>query len=288
MRPVLVELPLPWGGHLAVPAYGTMLLAGFLVAFLFARRRASALGLSGANVFDLGFMAVIAGMVGSHLLHVLLHPGLYFDASFATGLWRTIVFWRGGLAYYGGLAGGTVALALYARRKSIPILDLLDFVAPVGAVALAITRVGCFLNGCGYGKPTTVAWAVTYPPGSLAQLEQQRAGLVAVGEPSLPIHPAQLYEFGAGLIIFALLWSFYPRRRFSGQTTLVFFLLYTPWRFLVEFARADSPPWRPSFGAITLNFGPLTVYQVLSLVLFVVATLLLGARHHGTRKLLLP
>lgn len=281
MRPVLVELPLPWGGHLALPAYGTMLLAGFLIALLFARQRRAALGLSGTEVFDCGYIAVIAGVIGAHLGHVLLHPEVYFDESLGAGLWRALVFWRGGLAYYGGLAGGIAALTIWARFKGVPTLDLLDFVAPVGAVALAATRIGCFLNGCCYGKPTAVAWAVSYPAGSRVQRAQLGEGLVSAGEPSLPIHPAQLYELLAALSIFAPLWWLYPRRRFSGQITLIFFLLYAPWRFFVEFLRADSPPWRPSLGSLVLSFGPLTAYQVLSLLLFLAAALLLWA---GARR----
>ncbi len=256
--------------QLVFPAYGTLLVVGFLAAFLVGRRRVEQIGLSSDELFNMGYLSVLAGVFGAHLLHVALNADRYFDGSLAGGLWSTLAFWQGGLSYYGGLAGGIVALSLYARRKGVATIDVLDFVAPLGAVGLAFTRFGCFLNGCCYGRPSRLPWAVSFPVGSQPQVAQASAGLVTPGEASLPVHPTQLYELVAAAAIFAFLWAFWPRRRFAGEVVLLFFLIYAPWRFASELLRADTEPWRP-WG---LELGGLNVYQALSLLLFTAALLL--------------
>jgi len=127
--------------------------------------------------------------------------------------------------------------------------------------------VGCFLNGCCYGAPTGLPWGVRFPALSPA------GDLHAV-------HPTQLYETAAALAMCALLWRLYPRRRFAGQTACLFGLLYSTWRFANEFLRDDTGPWRPVFAGRERDLGPLTVFQYMSLLLFVVfaAALLLLAR----------
>ena len=239
MRPILLELPLWGGATLAFPAYGTFLTIGFLAGFLVGRRRAEAIGLESRDVFNFGYLAVISGVVGSHLLHVALHPGLGFGGP-GGGLWRALAFWRGGVVFYGGLAGAMLALWFYARHKGVPVLDLMDFTAPLAAIGLAVTRGGCFFNGCCYGRPSDVAWAVSFPPGSSAQRAQWRAGAVEVDASSLPVHPTQLYELVAALAMFGILWAAFPYRRFRGQIVLLFFLLYAPWRFVNETSRAGA------------------------------------------------
>src|SRR5512135_3888744 len=132
MHPTLLHIPLPWGpagNGLAVPAYGTMLVAGFLLAMWFARRRAGALGLDKVEVLDLGMFAVIGGVLGARALHVILEWPSYFPWPppenfflwLLRGLWGAVATWHGGLVFYGGLAGGMLAVWLFARRKRIPL-----------------------------------------------------------------------------------------------------------------------------------------------------------------------
>ncbi len=268
---------------LVFPSYGTFLIIGFLAAFLVGKSRVEQIGLSSDELFNMGYLSVLAGVFASHLLHVALNPGRYFDGSLAEGVWRTLAFWQGGLSYYGGLAGGILALSLYARRKGVAMIDVLDFVAPLGAVGLAFTRFGCFLNGCCYGRPAEVPWAVSFPVGSQPQVAQAAAGMVASGQVSLPVHPTQLYELVVAALIAAFLWARWPRRRFKGEIVLLFFLIYAPWRFASELLRADTQPWRP-WG---LDVGEINVYQVLSVLLFVVS-LLLWLRARVTKRTVEP
>lgn len=286
MHPTLLTIPLPWGKSLAIPAYGTMLMVGFLLAVLLARRRAGSVGLAKPQVFDLGFCLIIGGIVGARLLHVLLNLGFYFAWPGGVGFFRwaaassfrVIATWNGGLVYYGGLGGGILAVWLYARAKKIPLADMLDFVAPGAALGLAVTRLGCFLNGCCFGRHTDLPWAVTFPPKSYVHYHQLTEGLISGGEACRPVHPTQLYELAAALAIFAALWALYPRRRFAGGIACLFGLLYAGWRFVNEFFRADSGPWRPG----GRDLGPLTVFQYMSIPLLVLfAVLLAGLWRRG-------
>jgi len=275
MRPELFRIPFIDKG---VPAYGTMLMIGFLLAVLLARRRHKCLGLAKADVFDLGFAAVICGIIGARLMHVILFWPSYFVSHEYWPEWMgplgwvgaILATWNGGLVYYGGMGGGVFGIFLYARIKKVPFVDVLDFVAPGGALGLAVTRVGCFLNGCCFGKPSSLPWAVKFPGRSyLYAIRDAGENVIGYCEP-YSVHPAQLYETLAALTLFALLWWLYPRRRFAGQISWIFGMCYTAWRFCNEFFRADSGPWRPEIFGKVRDFGPLTVFQYMSIPIFAI------------------
>jgi phosphatidylglycerol---prolipoprotein diacylglyceryl transferase len=260
MRPLLFDLPLPFGLHLPVGAYGTMLVLGMLAATWVSGRHGRSLGLRRLDTFDLGLWLLASGVVGAHLLHVAVYRDVYFAGGALAGLQRVATLWNGGLVFYGGVVAALPVLWFWGRRRGIPVLDLLDFVAPLGALGLALTRFGCFLNGCCFGAPSDLPWAVRFPPDSLPQRAQAALGLVGGRDPSLPVHPVQLYELCFALALFALLTWRFPRRRFAGEGVVAFGLLYGLWRFAIERLRADAPGWRP--GA-----HPLTPYQWQSLAL---------------------
>jgi phosphatidylglycerol:prolipoprotein diacylglycerol transferase len=271
VHPVLLHIPLPGGHELPVPAYGTMLMTGFLLAVWMARRRAAALGLQKVEIFDMGIFAIVGGVLGARLLHVILEWRIYFPVPITGsllgwlghGLLGAISTWNGGLVYYGGLGGGMLALWLYTRRRKIPFIDALDFVAAPAAVGLALTRVGCFLNGCCFGHESHLPWAVTYPKNSHVYADLDADGCVTYLSP-YPVHPTQLYETVAALAMAALIWWLvWPRRKFVGQAAFTFGTLYAVWRFLNEFLRGD-----------TYRDGPalehLTVFQYISIALIAV------------------
>lgn len=228
-----------------VPAYGTFLVLGMLLAVLASRRHGGRLGLRTVEVFDLGLLLVSSGVVAAHLLHVALRFDLYRGATAGATALRVLTVWNGGLVYYGGLLGGMAALALWARRRGLPVADAMDFVAPLGALGLASTRMGCFLNGCCFGRPSSAPWAVSYPPGSPAQSTQAAAGLIATGARSVPVHPVQLYELAFAALLFVWLWRRFPRRRSAGENVALFGIAYGLWRLVAEALRADAPGWSP-------------------------------------------
>jgi len=259
MHPTLFEIPIPGREHgIPVPAYGTMLMVGFLLAVWMARRRAAALGLQKIELLDMGIFAIIGGVAGARLMHVIIYWKDYFldDAMWPQWMgpfgWlgAMAATWNGGLVYYGGLGGGMLALWLYTRRRKIPYIDALDFVAAPAAVGLAMTRVGCFLNGCCYGCASDLPWAVTYPDTSHVYKGQLLA---------YAVHPTQLYETLAALAMAAFVWWLvWPRRKFAGQAAFTFGTLYAVWRFFNEFLRADSFPDGPTL-------SQMSVFQYISL-----------------------
>jgi phosphatidylglycerol:prolipoprotein diacylglycerol transferase len=270
----------------AVPAYGTLLVAGFIVAIVLAVQRHSALGLKRLEILELGYLTLIGGVLGARLLDVAINLGTVLSeigavdsaAGIARLLWHVGAFWKGGLAFYGGLAGGIAVIWVYGRYKKIPCLELFDFLTPPVAIGLAVTRLGCFLNGCCFGKPTRMPWAVQFPSHSHVHVQQWHQGLIDLAGRPLPVHPTQLYELVAALAIFALLWMRYPRRGFAGEIFFNFGLLYSAWRFISEFWRADSLMASIQYGQWMLN-----VYQLMSVLLFLLfAGLMTLAAHRRT------
>ena len=270
MRPILLDLPLPGGLHFPVGAYGTFLVLGMLAAAWVSGSHGGRLGLTRRDAFDLGLWLLAGGVAGAHLLFLVLNWTTYLSDGWSAALGR------GGLAYYGGLAAALPVLWLWGRRRRIPYSDLLDFVAPLGALGLAVTRFGCFLNGCCHGAPSALPWAVRFPAGSLPQQAQAALGLVPPGAPSLPVHPVQLYELAAAAAMFGWLWWRFGRRRFAGEVAAAFGLLYGGWRLLAEFLRADGAGWRP--GA----FAP-TPFQWLSVAVIAAAAVGLWAARRARR-----
>ncbi len=171
------------------------------------------------------------------------HPAPYEDIwDRLAGCLTWAQFWKGGLAYYGGLIAAIGGGVIFLRREGFPVLKGLDLVGAVVPVGLFFGRMGCFLGGCCFGVQSDHALAVRFPAWSSASQSQWRAGeLPGPHYPSLPVHPAQLYEAAGCLAIAAylMLWA-RPRKRFDGQLMLLFLGLYAVLRFGLEYLRADD------------------------------------------------
>jgi len=181
-------------------------------------------------------------------------------------LWHAFYVWEGGLVFYGGLIGGFIALSIYLRVQKLPYLAVIDTAGPYLALGEAITRIGCFLNGCCWGKPTSVPWAVCFPRGSHPYNQQVELHQIDVSATaSLPVHPTQLY-MTLGLLVVALaLKRHLHREHRAGTGALLYGVLYGVLRFAVESFRADSA--RPVLG--------MTVSQAVSAGLVVLPALVL-------------
>ena len=235
MRPVLLTVgPVriySWGFLLAVAT-----LLGAQGAVALARR-------SGweqpEDLLDLAVTAVLAGVVGSRLNYLLL----YEARAFFHRPWIFFRFSDGGLVFYGGLLLGIIIGGWLAHRWGLRFWDTADVLVPFLLAGYGLVRIGCFLNGCCYGRVSQVPWAMVVPE---------------LGD-NLPRHPAQLYAAAMGMILGWLLYRFYQRRPFSGAVFLAAMAGGTAERFIEDFFRD------------TLMYSStLTVAQVASAALFVV------------------
>lgn len=237
MHPVLFQTDLfgllsePWSLH----TYGLLIATGFLVAMMLSKRQAEREGEDPDRIVDLAFYVLLAGLIGARLVFILTKLDEYLRRPI-----EIFMFWRGGLVWYGGFIAAALYIAYYTRKHHITYFKVVDILIPYMALAHAFGRFGCLAAGCCHGAPTTEAWGIVFPAGSMAQQAQQVSGLVGIGDASLPVHPTQLYEAGAELMLFWLLVWMRPRKRFHGQLFLVWLGLYPVLRSLIEMFRGDK------------------------------------------------
>ncbi|WP_459616948.1 prolipoprotein diacylglyceryl transferase [Bordetella sp. 2513F-2] len=207
-------------GPLAIHWYGLMYLVGFALVYMLGRwriTRGHTTFLTVRDLEDLIFYSVLGVVLGGRLGYVLFYkPGHYLTHPL-----EIFYLWEGGMSFHGGLLGVILVLALFARKKGVSLFKLGDFIAPLIPLGLGAGRLGNFINGELWGRPTTVPWGMVFP----------HAG-------DMPRHPSQLYELGLeGVVLFALLWWFSSRPRPTGQVSALFLMGYGTFRFLVEFTR---------------------------------------------------
>jgi phosphatidylglycerol---prolipoprotein diacylglyceryl transferase len=238
MRPILWETDL-LGRHLAVKSYTFFLVLAAVAAISLGAWIARKRGLDGRGSAVCLLVGLIATMVGGRLVHLSTNPGS-FD-----GLGSVVSLGRSNLSVYAGLLLGIPAAALCARRLGVNAWRLADSAAPALALAAVLARVGCLLNGCCYGCPTSMAWAIKFPAGSDAHLAQIVSGRIGLFGAPLPVHPTQLYEAAAAAVggLFAL-WLL--RRKLADGKA---FLAFTAWFAAFRWANSRFLATPPSFSA---------------------------------------
>jgi len=236
MRPVLFEI---FG--FPIYSYGVMILLAVLVAVWIANRRAEAFGISKEFVSNAATWGLLFGVLGARVVFILQELPYYlqhrdelFSLRFA------------GLTSFGGLLFGFLAIAVFAKRARVKLLDFMDLAAPAVLVAHAIGRVGCLLNGCCYGGHCDLPWAIHVH-----------------GEQGL-YHPAQIYDALMNLAGLPILLAFERRGRLPGRSAALFFVVHGTARFIYEF-------WRAGTTSTTIPGLPLTQAHVVAL-----AVVLLG------------
>lgn len=229
-------------GFLKVRWYGVMYIIGFAFAWWLARRRAALVdsGWDNRQVEDLIFFGALGVLLGGRIGYVIFYSfGTFLDDPLY--LFR---IWEGGMSFHGGLVGVLVAMWLLARREQKNYFDVIDFLAPLVPIGLGAGRIGNFINGELWGKPTDVAWAVIFPNG---------------GGP-FPRHPSQIYQgLTEGLLLFVLLWWFSSKSRPRMAVSGLFLVGYAIARIFTEFFRLPDA----HIGYLAGNW--LTMGQVLSL-----------------------
>jgi phosphatidylglycerol:prolipoprotein diacylglycerol transferase len=307
MRPILIDfgIDVPLLGHLDLPSYFVMLSLSFVIGALMTRREAPRLGLDRERVLDLNIYLVFAAIIGARLLHIIAdghfhdYVNLCVDNFKVRATEAKVAFcnadrecgydyvcnlaahtchpprdcfaifevWRGGLAYYGGFIVATLYGLWFARKHRMGVWKVADLCAPWIAFGLALTRFGCFLNGCCFGKVSTAPWAVRFPIGSPAWEAQRDAHLIVGNVAPYPVHPTQIYLSLLNLLTFLVLYFVIRRRRrFEGQVFAWLLICKGVFRSFVEIWRDDER------GVL---FGWLSTSQILSVPLVALGIYLL-------------
>ena len=250
-------------GPLEITGYGLMMMVGFLVGSWLVQLELRRRGWREEYASDITLAAVIGGIVGAKLWYVVLTQD------------PNALFSRGGLVWYGGFVGGTVAVILNGIRLRVPTAVTAHLVAPALAAAYALGRIGCFLVNDDYGRPTTLPWGMKFPqgmpPSTVANLRSQfGVDLPADLDPTtvMAVHPTQLYEVALMLAAFFVLWAWRTRQKGTGWLFGLYLVFAGCERFVIEVLRAKDDRF----------FGPFTVAQVTSVCLVAVGAWIMARR----------
>jgi phosphatidylglycerol:prolipoprotein diacylglycerol transferase len=225
-------------GPLTIHWYGIMIAVAFLVGLWTASRRAPRENISGERIADIVLWLMAGGILGARLVYVTT----YWKDEFADQpLSEIFMIQHGGLVYYGGLIGASLAGFIYIRWKKLPLWKVADVLAPSIALGNFFGRIGCFFNGCCYGYPAHLPWAVQFPNQSYAWYQQYQQGLVGKTGPSLPVHPTELYDAVNNVLLYLLLAWLFRRKKFDGQVFATYLVGYAITRTIMEYFRGDYP-----------------------------------------------
>jgi phosphatidylglycerol:prolipoprotein diacylglycerol transferase len=255
MHPILFKFPwdLPRFGPITVYTYGVLLAAAYLLGLQLAMVRARKRNLDATRVMDLGIYIIISALIGAKLLLLVTD-----FQTFRNNPAELFSLFRSGGVFYGGLILAVTVALIYIRRVGLPLWTTCDVFAPGIALGHVVGRFGCFFAGCCYGRPTNLPWAITFTDPFAA---------ANVGTPlNVPLHPTQLYEAGAELLILLVLLGTEKKgKTFAGRTFWLYMLLYAVSRFIIEFFRGDER------GAV----GVLSTSQFISVILAPLAIVML-------------
>ncbi len=251
MYPRLLDL-----GAITIYTYGILLAAAYLLGLKLALVRAKARQLDEARILDLGIYIIVSALVGAKLLLLVLDFRTYLANP---GELLALVRVAG--VFYGGLILAVLVAIWYIRRVGLPLWTTCDVFAPGIALGHVVGRLGCLFAGCCYGKPTTMAWGITFTDPFAA---------ANTGTPlNVPLHPTQLYEAGAeAIILFVLLATESRGRRYPGRTFWLYMLLYAISRYVIEIYRGDPRGTIGMFSTsqfISLLLAPLAVVMLVYL-----------------------
>lgn len=218
MYPVLVQL-----GTFELRSYGVIVALSFFLGLWLSAKEAKRTGLDPALVQDFAVYALLGGIIGARLYFVLFSNPAYFLQK----PWEIVAVWHGGIGIIGALLGGFLTALWYCRRKQLPFWRFADTLAPGVILGQAVGMFACLLNGDSYGKPTDLAWAITYTdPRAMAPL-------------NVPLHPVEIYEMATYFLVFLLVWQTREKYKTDGFAFLTYLAGYGAARFSVEFFRGS-------------------------------------------------
>lgn len=218
MHPVLLKI-----GPVPLYTYGFLIAVGFLFALAVIGRLSARAGLDRDRVLDLTFWSLAVGFLGARVLYILTQL-----EGFAADPMAIFRVWEGGLVFFGGPLAVLPFVLWYTKRFRLPLWKVMDTMIPGLVIAHVFGRMGCIGAGCCYGKPTGSDWGFRF-----------HSDLVEAGLRGVPLHPTQLYEASALLVLFLGLLHVSRRKAFDGQVVLTYFIVYPIIRSVVEIFRGD-------------------------------------------------
>lgn len=244
MYPILLRF-----GNFELRSYGVVVALSFLLALWVGTREAKRKGVDPALVQDFAFFAFLGGIAGARIYYVVFSQPAYFLRN----PWEILAVWHGGLGIIGALFGGLLTAVWYCRRKNLPFLRLADTLAPGIILGQAVGIFACLATGDSYGRPTDLAWAITYSdPRGMAPL-------------NIPLHPVEFYEMAAYFLVFLLVCRVRLGSRIDGAVFLTYLAGYGAARLFVEFFRGQPAifawdvPAAQVFGSALLLFSIIAV-----------------------------
>jgi len=247
VHPILFNL-----GPFSLHSYGLAMALAFAAGILIAMHRAKTRGLGSQTALDLSVAILIFSLIGARATYVFTHLSEYREHPFdaISPIQHTGKIGIEGLVLLGGVIAAILTVFVFARRKKMPFLSLMDLLAPSTALGIAVGRIGCFFNGCCFGLPGTLPWCVHFPEGSSA----------AWVFPGQSVHPTQLYEVFYAFVIFIGLLIYDRAPRPAGRIVGWFLGLYGIGRFFNEQFR-----WYESEMVLLSDGFRLTFSQVISI-----------------------
>lgn len=259
MYPKLITI-----GSFSLPTYGVLVAIAFLAGLAITLRLARKLALPPDKITNLSVYCAMAGIAGAKLFMFLFdlrdyirNPGQIFSLETlqAAGV------------FHGGFLAALIVAILYMRRQSLPVFPTMDAFAPGVALGQSIGRLGCFAAGCCWGRECDLPWGVRFRSDEAAPVPLDR-----------PLHPVQLYESAADLIIFAILYRVFNRAHRSGSVIGLYLVLYSSARFVIEFFRVHEQPLA----------GPFSLTQWIALALLVLGVAILVRVHKRQTAITTP
>jgi phosphatidylglycerol:prolipoprotein diacylglycerol transferase len=257
MYPTLIKI-----GNFEITTFGLMMFLAFVIAGWVLTRQFRRYGLTDDLASSIVMAAALGGIVGAKIYYAIL----FHD-------WH-LLFDRAGLVWYGGLIGGTLASSWVIWRRGVDYLTAVDAAAPALAIGYALGRIGCFLVGDDYGRPTNSWVGIAFPKGSPPTTAEELRRFGVAVDPSIPpyavlkVHPTQLYESGAALVMFFILLALSRKPHVRGRVFGAFLILMGIERFLVEIVRAKDDRF----------LGPFTIAQLISVIIAIVGIFLVVRR----------
>ncbi len=264
MFPTLVKI-----GSFEITTFGLMMFLAFITGGWVLSRQFRKYGISDELASSMVVAAALGGILGAKIYYAILFRD-----------WH-LLFDRAGLVWYGGLIGGFLSCTWLVWRNKVDFLTVADAVAPALSIGYALGRIGCFLVGDDYGRPTNAWFGVAFPKGAPPTTAQALREFGAPVDPSIPadailrVHPTQLYESFAALVMFGILMWLNKRPHRRGLAWGLFLIMLGIERFLVEIVRAKDDRF----------LGPFTIAQLISVLMVVAGLFSLSLSRAKTRDL---